>query len=656
MAHLQQNKDVDYEPSVEDEAAWYDRVRLEEAFANGGTIMDDTKSAPGSLILGGVASSSGRGPQITDDAFTRLAAESSFKRMRVERPRQAWEEHPVFKKKSSRTSLTSWLAGTPSVGIRETLNCPQEPEQFGGEDASKIPWTIERRLKNVRLQKCDEDERNYALKKLKAMVLLDPAASGLGLSLVDKTGALEADEVVSASFCDAFSSKAAGTLTKRAASLQRLVLQLYNQGVESPWRMAEADLYNALTALRDNGCGATAPAHILESLRFLHGIIRFQCIDLEAVISARCKGLAHSSFLGKAPLKQRDPLSCSQVKALENLMVRAGAVEQCILGQVLFCVHAVCRWKDAQRIKSLELLGSGESQVLFGDALGSKTALSKEAKTKFTPYAALAQGLTECNWGRLWMDARAKCGLSFGAGPEGYALPTRSLRLDAWGSTPMGAAEASAWIQEWLADESPGAKSLGTHSLKVTLLTWAGRSTIVKLSKAERLLLGHHVQPSVKSMLTYSREAYTSLAGKVLALYRTIRSGAFDPDLDPASRVRQVADSLIDEEIAARVELQPEEVVAEQIDASDEDSAESEADGEDPAPFVLPNLPVLRAPFANVDVSKCRIHFVSGIAHCLRDEDTFWCGRACTERYTRYSGVGTEDPDVCLQCSRAMNE
>ncbi|CAE7659309.1 unnamed protein product [Symbiodinium necroappetens] len=360
--------------------------------------------------------------------------------MRIERPRQVWEEHPVFK----------------------------------------------RRLKNVRLERCDEDERNYALKKLKATVLLDPAASGLGLSLVKQTGALEADEVVSASFCDAFSAKAAGTLTKRASSLQRLVLQLYNQGVESPWRMSEADLYNALTALRDNGCGATAPAHILESLRFLHAIVCFQCIDLEAVISARCKGLAHSSFLGKAPLKQRDPLSCSQVKALEGIMVKVGAVEQCILGQVLFCVHAVCRWKDAQRIRSLELLGSGESQVLFGDALGSKTALSKEAKTKFTPYAALAQGLTEC-----------------------YALPTRSLRLDAWGSTPMGAAEASAWIQEWLADAGPEAKQ---------------------------------------------------------------GSGSLQDD--------QVADALIDEEVAARVELQPEEVAAEQLNASDEDSAESEADGE----------------------------------------------------------------------------
>ena len=101
---------------------------------------------------------------LSDDAFTRLAAESSFKRMRIERPRQSWDEHPVFGKTTFRTSLSSWLSRTPSVGIRETLNCPEEPEQFGGEDASRIPWTIEGRLKNVRLQRCDEDERNHALK------------------------------------------------------------------------------------------------------------------------------------------------------------------------------------------------------------------------------------------------------------------------------------------------------------------------------------------------------------------------------------------------------------------------------------------------------------------------------------------------------------
>ena len=169
--------------------------------------------------------------------------------------------------------------------------------------------------------------------------------------------------------------------------------------------------------------------------------------------------------------------------------------------------------------------------------------------------------------------------------------------------------------------------------------------------------MGHHVQPSVKSMLTYSREAYTSLAGKVLAIYRTIRSGAFDPDLDPASRVRQMADALvIDDDPRSSGGLARDEPAVEPVIRSDDESGESGSEGEPVGPFDLPGLPFVRAPFAEVDVSKCRIHVVSGIAHCLRDGDTFWCGRTCTPRYARYSGVGTEDPDVCLQCSRAMNE
>jgi len=155
-------------------------------------------------------------------------------------------------------------------------------------------------------------------------------------------------------------------------------------------------------------------------------------------------------------------------------------------------------------------------------------------------------------------------------------------------------------------------------------------------------------------MLTYSREAYTSLAGKTLAIYRTIRSGAFDPDLDPASRIRQMADALVDDDPRGSSSLGRDEPAVEPI--IDDESGESGSEGEPVGPFDLPGLPIVRAPFAEVDVSRCRINVVSGIAHCLRDGDTFWCGRSCTARYARYSGVGTEDPDVCLECSRAMNE
>ena len=53
-------------------------------------------------------------------------------------------------------------------------------------------------------------------------------------------------------------------------------------------------------------------------------------------------------------------------------MVKLGPVGQCILGQILFCIHGVCPWKDSQRLKLVELKSSGESQIIFSDALGAK--------------------------------------------------------------------------------------------------------------------------------------------------------------------------------------------------------------------------------------------------------------------------------------------
>ena len=49
---------MDYEPSEEDEAAWYDRVRPEKGFAarDSGAALDETESAPVLSLFEGVAS------------------------------------------------------------------------------------------------------------------------------------------------------------------------------------------------------------------------------------------------------------------------------------------------------------------------------------------------------------------------------------------------------------------------------------------------------------------------------------------------------------------------------------------------------------------------------------------------------------------------
>ena len=107
----------------------------------------------------------------------------------------------------------------------------------------------------------------------------------------------------------------------------------------------------------------------------------------------------------------------------------------------------------------------------------------------------------------------------------------------------MSAAEATCWLREYLAQRFPGEdlSMYSSHSCKSTLLTWAGRSTVVVFTMPERRILGDHMDPSSKSVLTYARESYTSLYAKVLLMYLKIRSGEFKPDLRAIERVLQFA-------------------------------------------------------------------------------------------------------------------
>ena len=82
--------------------------------------------------------------------------------------------------------------------------------------------------------------------------------------------------------------------------------------------------------------------------------------------------------------------------------------------------------------------------------------------------------------------------------------------------------------------------SVGTPSCKATLLTWTTWSPIVVFSPKEQRHVGHHLKRG-QSTLTYSREYFVTLSGKVLAMFRTIRSGKFNPDESPSQRAEAIA-------------------------------------------------------------------------------------------------------------------
>ncbi|CAE7460556.1 unnamed protein product, partial [Symbiodinium necroappetens] len=152
---------------------------------------------------------------------------------------------------------------------------------------------------------------------------------------------------------------------------------------------------------------------------------------------------------------------------------------------------------------------SGVVLVLAG-ALGSKTATTAEARTRILPYVALGKGISNISWAEAWLEA------------------TNYLReaLISMGCHP---------------DEVMG---YGSHSMKSTVLTWCGRSSLIQFSEPEQRALGHHLDPSSKSPLTYSREYYLKLYAKVLAVFDSIRQGHFCPDLPGAASVAAMAQAL----------------------------------------------------------------------------------------------------------------
>ena len=92
----------------------------------------------------------------------------------------------------------------------------------------------------------------------------------------------------------------------------------------------------------------------------------------------------------------------------------------CVVGQLIFCAHACARWADSQRLKEVTTEVDAESGVVLvlAGALGSKTAVSAEARTRILPYVASGMGVSNVPWAESWLDARRAMGLSDSGSPS----------------------------------------------------------------------------------------------------------------------------------------------------------------------------------------------------------------------------------------------
>ena len=98
-----------------------------------------------------------------------------------------------------------------------------------------------------------------------------------------------------------------------------------------------------------------------------------------------------------------------------------------------------------------------------------KLASSAQAQVELLPYIGLGVWPSESPWLPVYLDLRQQEGITSG-------LPAWDWGREVWSSYPMSTAEATSWLRELLAGHTPDHERCRAHSLKTTLLTWAGMS------------------------------------------------------------------------------------------------------------------------------------------------------------------------------------
>ena len=528
----------------------------------------------------------------------------------------------------------------PFIGMQAALTSTSSGSKPSAADSAVKPaqWDFaKRRLRIARLISTSDHARWEALRKIKTLVLINPRASELGSVLAANAALLKTDEQLGSSLVDCFAAKATGTLVKRAGSLWRFAKFCSSNGIVDPLSSGEVILYEYMQFLKT--CGSPTTAHeFVQAWRFLHHAAGLKGQPLDLQISARVRGAADGMFSQKRKLQQASPLTARMVLALENIVLGAPYTHwQLIAGHFLLCLGSCSRFADSLALDSLVLEEHDGLYLLEAAETRYKTATTRERKARLLPIISLGQFLGSSPWAPEWIKMRHEAG--FGNNPS---LPAWSEITSSWLTRPMTTGEAGLFLREFLVGskfDQASLQNVGTHSLKSTLLSWAAKGDYLSLT--DRRIMGHHLDPSCNSAITYSRDELSRLMVRVYHMLQDIKTGSFRPDDNRAQRIaRQVNVSTGEPQF---LESEPDS-----DDCTSEDLARDDM-GLEPDRMIFDDLP-LEA------VARSLVHSYSGVLHVLNAEEThFICGRMKTKNYehVKQTCFATDIP-VCIQCAKSL--
>ena len=573
-----------------------------------------------------------------------------------DQPKFFWETDPFLKTIFGQDDLTSPALKRPDIPI-DITSVPadnvwdylQRPKRrAAGGLCSEV-------IRHVELRD-EQDKRASVISNWSSLVCIDLDAFSVGNALaVNPDGTTHADVESSLRAC--FARKATSTLSKRFYALNRFVNHCCRHGLQF-FPIREHVVFTYLQQL--NGDPATAPSagrSLLEAVRFASGVLGLKG-DIGELGTTRIDGLAVELTKRAGPIQQAAPLSVQQVMLLERLVAESEDLQdRVIFGGMLVLLYSCGRFSDGQRAinmildcdlatldtDAIECQGYLELQVL-----GHKGARSDILKRTFLPLVAPIFSLASVDWFRAWVHAREALGLTIG-GKLNKPFLCRFRPSGEVMDQELTSAECSSLLRRALKLTGEQAASIKSHSLKTTALSWCCKHGV---DIHARRLLGHHLDPSVKSPETYGRDSMAPAVRLFEGTLADIKSGRFRPDETRSGRFVKAA-----EEQPAATERDEEDDDSD----SDYEPSSSDSDDSDEAPFGLPSessllwylvMPDLRPGFLEVpDGTMVYRNNVSGVQHLKKAGGLkFMCGRRQNDRYSFYAGKPVKGVALCDHC------
>ena len=506
-------------------------------------------------------------------------------------------------------------------------------------------------INKLTLEQSEDLLRQRALDRWRLIVESDLTATSFGRMLVDEFDSLECETRIVLSFKDAFARKSTATLAKRSGCLMDYLKWARTVSLQSPLQLTETKVYSYICHLRHVDAAPSKASSFISALRFSQYSIGLSGVNES--LSARVLGASSAMLVKKAPLKQATPLTVEQVKHLESIALdSADVVSRLGAGYFCLCLFSCSRFSDSMYMNKLTLeMAAKDFGFVEGRTVRHKTATTEQRKTTFLPMVSFARGLLSRPWAVRWFEDRKEQNLD----ALSFTMPA-PLRNNQWSARPLTAGEGSQWLRELLvASGCDDVQGLSTHSLKCTLLTWAAKM-IPPVSLEHRRILGHHMDSSNTSALTYSRDAMSGPLQVMETVLEAVRRGVLKPDETRAQRAAE-ARNLVEElgnDLAPADEIQstparedfPEVETQSESDGSVDAMREEVDDETEAKSFEVLDRKRLSVP-ANEDVF---VNKFSGLGHIVKPNGTsFRCGKQMSLAYESALSRNRE-VIMCLAC------